>query len=130
MMVAGNSLTEKTVNQQPFLFSLSFQPTMIAESTPFGGIELKQASNVARMFLDNNKYDDDDWERWYGKVLDVINKYDVSMWCYINCDWESEPMWHNVGFGETRLSTNDHVMSRWFEQISNNGVANRTFLLV
>ncbi len=101
---------------------------MIAESTPFGGIELKQASKDTNKFLEKEKYDHDDWERWYGKVIDIVNKYDVSMWSYINCNWESEPMWHNVGFGETRLSSNDHVMSQWFEQVASNGVADRTFL--
>ncbi len=101
---------------------------MIAESTPFGGIELKQASKDTSKFLGKEKYDHDDWERWYGKVIDIINKYDVSMWSYINCNWDSEPMWHNVGFGETRLSSNDHVISQWFEKITSNGVADRTFL--
>lgn len=72
---------------------------MIAESTPFGGIELKQASEDAESFLANNEYDHDDWTRWFGKVIDIIDRHDVSMWCYINCDWESQPMWHNVGFG-------------------------------
>eukprot|EP00584_Thalassiosira_punctigera_P009158 CAMPEP_0172532350 /NCGR_PEP_ID=MMETSP1067-20121228/5439_1 /TAXON_ID=265564 ORGANISM="Thalassiosira punctigera, Strain Tpunct2005C2" /NCGR_SAMPLE_ID=MMETSP1067 /ASSEMBLY_ACC=CAM_ASM_000444 /LENGTH=456 /DNA_ID=CAMNT_0013316857 /DNA_START=178 /DNA_END=1545 /DNA_ORIENTATION=+ len=104
------------------------KPTIIAESTPFGGIELMQASHDANDFLENNEYDHDDWGRWFGKVLDVINKHDVSMWCYINCDWESQPMWHNVGFGETRLSSNQNVMSHWHEQIVKNGIANRKFL--
>jgi len=105
------------------------KPTIIAESTPFGGIELKQASNATKVFLANNEYDHDDWDRWFGKVVDVINRYDVSMWCFINCDWESQPMWHNVGFGETRLSSNQHVMSQWHEQIIKHGIANeRKFL--
>ncbi|KAL7531580.1 hypothetical protein ACHAXR_007307 [Thalassiosira sp. AJA248-18] len=104
------------------------KPTIIAESTPFGGIELKQASNETNLFLATNEYDLDDWDRWFGKVVDIINKWDVDMFCYINCDWESQPMWHKVGFGETRLSSNPHVMSQWHEQMIKNGIANRTFL--
>jgi len=100
------------------------KPTMIAESTPFGGIELKQASKAAKENIDETS---DPWDRWYGQVIDVINKYDVSMWCYINCDWESQPQWHNVGFGETRLSSNTEVMTKWHEQIMS-GKSNRTFL--
>mmetsp|Transcript_11167 Transcript_11167/g.24211 ORF Transcript_11167/g.24211 Transcript_11167/m.24211 type:complete len:450 (+) Transcript_11167:263-1612(+) len=96
------------------------KPTIIAESTPFGGIELKEASDDTKAFLANNEYDHDDWDRWFGKVLDVIDRYDVSMWCYINCDWESQPMWHNIGFGETRLSSNPNVMSQWHERIIKN----------
>lgn len=104
------------------------KPTIIAESTPFGGIELKQASNDTKLYLTDNEYEHDAWGRWFGKVIDIINKYDVSMWCYINCDWEQQPMWHNVGFGQTLLSSNEHVMSNWYEKITNNGVANREFL--
>ena len=100
------------------------KPTMIAESTPFGGIELKQASKAANENMDESS---DPWDRWYGKVIAVIDKYDVSMWCYINCDWESQPQWHDVGFGETRLSSNQEVMTKWHEQIMS-GKSNRTFL--
>lgn len=104
------------------------KPTMIAESTPFGGIELAQASNDTKVFLANNEYDHDDWDRWFGKVIDIISRYDISMWCFINCDWESQPMWHNVGFGQTLLSSNPHVMSRWYETIINHGIGDRAFL--
>ena len=99
------------------------KPTMIAESTPFGGIELKQASKAAKETNDIS----DPWERWYGKVLDIIDKYDVSMWCYINCDWEAQPQWNQVGFGETRLSSNKEVMTNWHDKIIS-GKTNRTFL--
>lgn len=104
------------------------KPTVIAESSPFGGIELQQASRDAQLFLANNEYDRDDWGRWFGKVVDIIDKYDVDMWCFINCDWESQPMWHEVGFGESRLSTNSRVMAQWHAQIVNNGLAHRKFL--
>ena len=60
--------------------------------------------------------------------MDVINKYDVDMFCYINCDWESQPMWNNVGFGETRLSSNKNAMKQWHELVVKNGVPNRKFL--
>ena len=98
------------------------KPTMIAESTPFGGIELKQATATAKMNITS-----DPWDRWYGKVIDIIEQYDVAMWCYINCDWESQPQWHNIGFGETRLASNKEVMTKWHEQIMS-GKSNRTFL--
>lgn len=105
------------------------KPTMIAESTPFGGIELKQASNDTKFFLANNEYDHDDFDRWFGKVISIIDKYEISMWCFINCDWESQPMWHKVGFGQTLLSSNPHVMAQWHEKIIKNGIVDRTFLV-
>ncbi|KAL7530978.1 hypothetical protein ACHAWF_003586 [Thalassiosira exigua] len=104
------------------------KPTIIAESTPFGGIELKQASNESKLFLSNHEYDKDDWDRWFGNVIDIINRYDISMWCYINCDWEQQPMWHGVGFGQTLLSSNSHVMSQWHDLVVKNGIPGRTFL--
>ena len=94
--------------REVFQFASSHnKPTMIAESTPFGGITT--------------------WDRWYQPTLDLINEYDIGMWCYINCDWESQPMWHNVGFGETRLSTNNEVMDKWNGSVLNN--PHRHFLM-
>jgi hypothetical protein len=86
------------------------KPTMIAESTPFGGIDLNQSITEPYGL-------DDPWERWFQPVFDIIEEYDVSMWSYINCNWESQPMWHNIGFGETRLSTNQIIMQKWQEYI-------------
>jgi hypothetical protein len=86
------------------------KPIMIAESTPFGGIDLDiKLTRVYNMT--------DPWERWFQPTLDLIDEYDIGMWSYINCDWESQPMWHNVGFGETRLSTNKRVMRKWRKKI-------------
>jgi hypothetical protein len=86
------------------------KPTMIAESTPFGGIDLDV--EITR------QYDlMDPWDRWFQPILDLIDDYDISMWSYINCDWESQPMWHKIGFGETRLSTNTHVMKKWRDKV-------------
>jgi hypothetical protein len=70
---------------------------MIAESTPFGGIT--------------------SWKDWFQPTLDLIEDYDISMWSYINCNWNDQPMWHNVGFGETRLSTNKDVMQQWHKHV-------------
>merc|ERR1712029_1120463 len=87
-----------------------------------------QASNDAKIFLAENEYENDHWDRWFGKVIDLINRHDESMWCYINCDWESQPMWHDVGFGETRLISNANVMSQWHEKVIGGKGAHRTFL--
>lgn len=103
------------------------KPAMIAESTPFGGIKLSHWASKAAKESDEPS---DPWDRWYGKVIEIIDKYDVSMWCYINADWESQPQWHDVGFGDTRLSSNKQVMTKWHEQIMDGkaGKRNRTFL--
>jgi len=82
----------------------SNKPVMIAESTPFGGIDTLA----------------DPWNDWFEPVLQLIDEYDISMWSYINCDWDSQPMWHNVGFGESRLSTNATIMKLWKERVLDN----------
>jgi hypothetical protein len=96
--IGGSSLQE--MREVLEFASSQSKPTMIAESTPFGGIMT--------------------WDRWFQPTLDLIDEYDIGMWCYINCDWESQPMWHHVGFGETRLSTNNEVMHKWNESVLNN----------
>jgi hypothetical protein len=58
------------------------QPIMIAESTPFGGIHLSR--NVTGLAEEM-----DTWETWFGKVLSLIDRFDISMWSYINCNWEA-----------------------------------------
>lgn len=97
------------------------KPTMIAESTPFGGINMKTPNTV--------KYNDTDpWDRWYAKVIDLIERYDIDMWSYINCNWESESMWKGVGFGDTRLSSSNIVMNKWQEVVVD-GKGQQTFLM-
>ena len=85
---------------------------MIAESTPFGGINM----NTTKTRLYNKT---DSWDRWFSEVLALIKAFDISMWSYINCDWESQPMWKGVGFGDTRLSSNKEVMTKWAYFVQN-----------
>lgn len=79
---------------------------MISESTPYGGIN----------------HLDDPWSQWFQPVLDLIgnNTNNIGMWSYINCDWESQPMWVNVGFGDSRLTTNRTILKLWQENVLNN----------
>ena len=53
---------------------------MIAESTPFGGIEDPASSDWT-------------WDAWFGEVLSYIERHDIRYWSYINADWDSQPMW-------------------------------------
>jgi hypothetical protein len=77
------------------------RPIMIAESTPFNGIDKM----------------DDPWNTWFRPVLTLIERYDIGMFCYISCDWDSQPMWRNVGFGDSRLTTNATVMRLWRKHV-------------
>ncbi|CAB9504759.1 expressed unknown protein [Seminavis robusta] len=90
------------------------RPTMIAESTPFGGIH-------------NNPHiptTTDIWTAWFAPTLDLIRKYEIGMWSYINCNWEAQPAWKGVGFGDTRLSIDPMIMEQWHEHV----IASRRFV--
>ena len=101
------------------------KPIMIGESTPFGGMNVTKSS-IARKYIKDGMNSDDIWNLWYQKTIDLIDEYDISMWSYINCDWGSQPMWRNIGFGDTRLSSSDVVMNHWWDQVLSN---NSRFLL-
>ena len=83
-------------------------PVMIAESTPYGGlvdehtmIHNPEAHNGAGIVGDS-------WTRWFAPVLSMIERHDIRMWSYINCNWDLQDMWrtqHAKGerWGDTRI---------------------------
>jgi hypothetical protein len=90
------------------------KPIMIAESTPFGGIDLGDMTMVTN---NTTITDTDIWKLWFQPTLDLIGDYDIAMWSYINCDWNAQPMWKGVGFGDTLLSSSSEVMTYWWEKV-------------
>ena len=81
-------------------------PIMIAESTPYGGLDTIV----------------DPWKYWFVPILELIAQQEstrnpIRMWSYINCDWNSQPMWQHAGFGDTRLSSNSTVMKLWRQHV-------------
>jgi len=104
------------------------KPTMIAESTPFGGIDhlrgtvpSSNSNGTARGATTTGPSQSDPWERWYGPILELIDRYDVGMWSYIDCDWDALPMWRGVGFGESRVASDAAVMEKWRRVVVNGG---------
>jgi len=104
------------------------KPIMIAESTPFGGMDVLESNNIPKGYPNINNSSssssssssNDIWNIWFQKTIDIIDKFDIAMWSYINCDWDSQPMWKGIGFGDTRLSSSEDVMNHWWDQILNN----------
>jgi hypothetical protein len=80
------------------------KPIMIGESTPFGGI----------LHLS------DPWNDWFVPVLHLIDEYDISLWCYIHCNWNDQAMWRTAGFGDSRLTVNTTVLTLWQDQVLQN----------
>ena len=76
------------------------KPIMIAESTPYGGI-----SNAR-------------WANWFLPCLDAIQRHHIQMWCYINADWEAQPMFAGQGWGDCRIQQNALVLSNWLAVVN------------
>ena len=89
------------------------KPIMIAESTPFGGIDQLR----------------DPWQDWFVPVLHLIDKYDIRMWSYIYCNWNSIPMWNNTGFGDSRLEQNRTILHLWYQHVLNNSLFSNEYEL-
>lgn len=89
------------------------KPVMIAESTPFA---MGLASSTSDHALT------DPWAAWYQPVLDLIAAHAsrIAMWSYIDCNWEAQPMWKHVGFGDTRVAANATVMRLWRQHVVEN----------
>lgn len=83
-------------------------PSMIAESTPYGGLvdehtmmKNPEAHNRAGIVGDS-------WSKWFEPVISLIERYDIRMWSYINCNWDLQRMWQvnhapNEHWGDTRI---------------------------
>ena len=83
-------------------------PLMIAESTPFGGILDEATARKDPEATNRAGFADSTWSRWFVPVLKYIQRHDVRMWSYINCDWDAQPMWaklHAPGvyWGDSRV---------------------------
>ena len=78
------------------------KPLMIAEATPYGlGTPLGERS----------------WNRWFRKFFSFIEDEDVKAACYINSDWDSQPMWQNQGWGNARIQANPLIQDKWRKEI-------------
>ena len=95
---------------------------MISESTPFGWNVVPHPNlNTTTTTTTTNVVNNDNvWELWFQPTLDIIEEYDIGMWSYINCNWESQPMWKGVGFGNTLLSNTNDIMIKWKQYVLNN----------
>lgn len=88
-------------------------PIMIAESTPFGGLidPIENSSvkfNSSITLVNRAGYDGISWEVWFQPVLQFIKTFDIRIWSYINCNWDSLPMWESkhapgIHWGDSRV---------------------------
>ena len=79
------------------------KPLMLAETTP------------AHIGVEGGKQS---FYRWYRPLFKFIAKNDVKMLCYINDDWDSEPMFASYQFKDARIQSNKEISKIWLDEIS------------
>ncbi len=102
------------------------KPVMIAEAAP-------QAFDIANLTTSHHSplwdgapntntravTEDELWEAWFAPFFAYVRENDdvIDAIAYINCNWESQPMWgppYESGYwGDTRVSVNDEIARRW-----------------
>lgn len=92
---------------------------MIAESTPFGGLIDEGNSEHGP---NRAGYEGSSWNRWFVPVLGFIEKNNIRIWSYIDCDWDSFPMWQRnrapgVHWGDSRVESMRDLRRRWREEV-------------
>lgn len=97
-------------------------PLMIAESTPFGGIVTEEDAKENPTATNGAGYMGSTWVGWFTTVLHFIDRFDVKIWTYINCDWDRLPMWkknHAPGkhWGDSRLQVHTDIAKHWREEV-------------
>ena len=105
---------------------------MVAESTPFGGIVDGEGGEVgeggsgglnsgklgSNSITNRAGYRGFTWDIWFKPLLAWIEFNDIEAWCYINCDWDAQPMWqknHAPGayWGDTRIESKGGKAIYW-----------------
>ena len=78
------------------------KPVFIAESTPRGHFLDKEDGRQL-------------WDSWYKVYFQHMkeNQDIVKAVSYINCNWESQPMWTGGEWGDTRIQTDEYIKEQW-----------------
>jgi len=78
------------------------KPLMIAECAPVLGNDLKPEGKM----------------NWYKKLFRFIENNNVKALCYINADWNKQPMFAGYNWGNSRLDDTKEIKEFWLEQMS------------
>jgi len=80
---------------------LYHKPFMIAESTPAGCV-----STQAK-------------REWFKHFFDFINEEGIKVVCYINCNWDTYPIFTSMNWGDSQVQDDQEILLRWRKQIKN-----------
>ena len=93
---------------------------MIAESSPFG-LSHEQTNGINEPYL---------WNVWFEKVIDLIIKFDISMWSFLNCIWNATENGRLIqeGCRNSELSRNSNILRDWQSFVVDDTLSTRKFL--
>ena len=97
------------------------KPVFIAEASPtISDIDAKTTGNTIETQLGNPTQAQEAWEKWFVPFFRTIDENPdvVKAVSYINCHWDSHPMWYdNPTFRkiDARLHLSDSISTRWRE---------------
>lgn len=97
------------------------KPVFIAEASPtISDIDAKTTGNTIETQLGNPEQAEEAWQKWFIPFFRTIDENPdvVKAVHYINCHWDSHPMWfQNPTFKkiDARLQLSDSISKRWRE---------------
>ncbi len=92
----------KVAPQMVAFAKLHQKPMMIAESAP-KGIPMVEGEMA--------------WELWFKTFFKFIKDNDIKFACYVNTDWDSQTLWGDQKWGDTRVQFNNDIKSKWLTAI-------------
>jgi len=84
------------------------KPLMIAECSPALGTNATEADKI----------------KWYRILFKFIQSKNVKALCYINANWDEQPMFEQYAWGNGKLDISDNITNFWLENISNERFVN------
>jgi len=76
------------------------KPFMICESSPW-------RLNTAFAKID-----------WLKHIFQFIKKWNIEAFCYIDCNWNAQPKWDGMEFGDARLEKDPETKAFWLNEIA------------
>lgn len=79
------------------------KPLMIAECSPTLGTDASEADKI----------------KWYRILFKFIQNKDIKALCYINGNWDEQPMFEQYAWGNGKLNISENIKKFWLENINN-----------
>ncbi|MBR3628838.1 MAG: hypothetical protein IKN42_08375 [Elusimicrobia bacterium] len=84
------------------------KPLMIAECSPTLGTDATEADKI----------------KWYRILFKFIQSKDIKALCYINGNWDEQPMFEQYAWGNGKLDISENIKNFWLENIKDSRFIN------